>query len=180
MAAMDVELEKPNSFPRSRAAKRPTAALGLDDDEELTRIMEESPLTKKTRTSPSATQAAGGVVAVTVVEERIPLTFNEALEGAFAGLTAIHEAPVWLSQALEHNSVSARQLLGRHVAYASTHMQTCNMSSMHRTSPLHIPRPCYPQRYHWEGEWGWAVGRLGASSKPDSNFAVLCTFKHWH
>ena len=108
----------------------------MDDDEELTRIMEESPLTKKTRTSPSAS----GVVAVTVDEERIPLTLIKALEGAFSGLTAIHEAPVWLSQALEHNNASARELIGRHVAYASTRtLQTCNMSSMYHTKAHTTP-----------------------------------------
>ena len=31
--------------------------------------------------------------------------------------------------------------------------------------------------YHWD-EWGWAVGRLGAASKRDSNFSVLYS-KGW-
>ena len=93
---------------------------------------------------PKAKKAkAASVVTVSVAKERKPLTIAEALDGAFAGLVPVKEAPEWLETALEPDSSSAKRLHGSHIAF------------------------------HWEGEWGWAVGRLGAATKSDSNFSVL-------
>ena len=110
-------------------------------DAEVASITEEAERTH--RKAKMAKKATATVLAVSVVEEQTPLTLTDALDGAFAGLTPIEQAPEWLEAALELKSTSAKQLHGRHVAF------------------------------HWEGEWGWAVGRLGSSSQRDANFAVL-------
>ena len=79
----------------------------------------EKPLPKKAKKAKAAS-----VVTVSVVNERKPLTLAEALDGAFAGLVPVKEAPEWLAEALLPDSDSAKLLVGKHIACKTAPLNT--------------------------------------------------------